>query len=278
MRGVEPELQTDRQWQAAGDFIFGGAGAGLLFFTALAACSNSLWLYWAGLPALVLIGMGLVCAWLELGRKLTSDSVFQGVRTSWTGREAVTTSALFAVALATVVWRLPRLALMAAPLALTYIYCQARMLKAAKGIPAWREPAIVPLIVATGLTEGASAFLIVSAWFSSGPAWVVSALLALVGARLMVWTIYHSRLTAPGAAPKGTGRVLKEMQHRMRLAGHLLPLGFLAMAVYVMPIGNTLIAPLAGLLALSMGWFLKFSLVTRAAYSQGFAIPTAPPG
>ena len=44
---------------------------------------------------------------------------------------------------------------LAAALALAFIYCQARMLQAAKGIPAWREPLLVPLMVVTGLAEGA---------------------------------------------------------------------------------------------------------------------------
>jgi phenylacetyl-CoA:acceptor oxidoreductase subunit 2 len=33
---------------------------------------------------------------------------------------------------------------------------------------------------------------------------------------------------------------------------------------------------IAGLLALATGWYLKFVLVTRAAYNQGFALPQLP--
>ena len=41
------------------------------------------------------------------------------------------------------------------------------MLQAAKGIPAWREPLTVPLIVATGLAEGGGLWLLLAA--ASGP-------------------------------------------------------------------------------------------------------------
>ena len=33
---------------------------------------------------------------------------------------------------------------------------------------------------------------------------------------------------------------------------------------------------LAGLAALAAGWRLKFALVTRAAYNQGFSLPQLP--
>jgi DMSO reductase anchor subunit len=44
---------------------------------------------------------------------------------------------------------------MAALLGVLFLYCQGRILQASKGIPAWREPKIVPLILATGFVEGA---------------------------------------------------------------------------------------------------------------------------
>jgi hypothetical protein len=45
---------------------------------------------------------------------------------------------------------------------LAFVYCQARILQAATGIPAWREPLIVPLIVATGLAEGAGLWMLLA--------------------------------------------------------------------------------------------------------------------
>ena len=35
-------------------------------------------------------------------------------------------------------------------------------------------------------------------------------------------------------------------------------------------------ALLAGLAAIASGWWLKFALVTRAAFNQGFALPRLP--
>jgi hypothetical protein len=41
-----------------------------------------------------------------------------------------------------------------------FLYCQARILRAAKGIPAWRTPWVVPLIVLSGLAEGGALLLL----------------------------------------------------------------------------------------------------------------------
>jgi hypothetical protein len=37
-----------------------------------------------------------------------------------------------------------------------------------------------------------------------------------------------------------------------------------------------LMAPLGGLAALAAGWWLKFALVTRASFNQGFSLPQLP--
>ena len=58
------KLQTHWDWRAAGNFMFGGTGCGLILMSAAASYPNSL--PWAlGLQALAFIGlgvMGLRCA------------------------------------------------------------------------------------------------------------------------------------------------------------------------------------------------------------------------
>src|SRR6185369_6100447 len=63
-----------------------------------------------------------------------------------------------------------------------------------KGIPAWRTPAIVPLMVTTGLAEGAGLFLV-----GTGQEFAAIAVVLLVVLRGLAWRSYMARLQADGA-------------------------------------------------------------------------------
>ena len=86
--GPNPWQQTNWDWRAAGNFIGGGAGSGLIMFTALAGVEGTAAAVLL-LVGLALVGLGLACVWLELGRPLGSSasgaahagSVLQGVVT-----------------------------------------------------------------------------------------------------------------------------------------------------------------------------------------------------
>jgi phenylacetyl-CoA:acceptor oxidoreductase subunit 2 len=273
MRGVEPARQRHWDWRAAANFIGGGSAAGLFFFAAVASHEQGSWLLRAAPLAPMLVLVGLCCVASELGRPLRASNVFRRWRTSWMSREAIAVATFLPAAVATVVLRSPTVAWLAALLGLALLYCQARMLKAARGIPAWREPAIVPLIFATGLVEGGGMFVILSAAFGAVPGAALLALFALIAARLLVWGSYQARVGIPGAAPRGTVAILAEIRLPLEIAGHLLPLGLLMIAL----VANSPIAASGGaVLALAAGWYLKLTLVTRAAYDQGFAIARAP--
>ncbi len=96
------------------------------------------------LAGLGLVGLGLLCVWLEIGRPLRALNVFRKPGASWMSREAMVSLLLFplglGLALGLRTWAAPLLFV-----ALGYLYCQARMVQAGKGIPAWREPLTVPL-------------------------------------------------------------------------------------------------------------------------------------
>jgi phenylacetyl-CoA:acceptor oxidoreductase 26-kDa subunit len=275
MRAAEPELQNYWNWKAAGNFIAGGAGSGLLFFTAVTAQQNSAWLSRAGFAALALIAAGLVCVFLELGRPLRSLNVIFRPQTSWMSREALVAGPMFAAGAAAVLFNLPGLALIAGVLALALLYCHARLLNAAKGIPAWREPATVPLIFVTGLTEGAAVFVLIAAAFGSVPLSVIATLAILVVARLLVWRTYRTRILVPGAAPIKTVEALNPIHQQLTIVGHVSPLALLMIAA-VAPVVGTPLAAVGSLLALAAGWHLKYMLITRASYNQGFAISRSP--
>ena len=91
----QPWQQQHWDWRAAGNFICGGAGGGLIVFTALpvatgAAGSRALLL----VAGIALVGIGLLCVWLELGRPLRALNVFRNPRTSWMTREAIAATLL----------------------------------------------------------------------------------------------------------------------------------------------------------------------------------------
>jgi phenylacetyl-CoA:acceptor oxidoreductase subunit 2 len=149
----------------------------------------------------------------------------------------------------------------AALAALAFLFCQAMILRASKGIPAWRMPEVVPLVLCTGLAEGTGALLAMDAQ----PA--VPALLGLaVIARALAWFRYRGELRQPGAraALEPAGALLVWL-------GTVAPLALLLVSLLVPQA-----AALAGLAALAAGWRLKFVLVARASFNQGFTLPKLP--
>jgi phenylacetyl-CoA:acceptor oxidoreductase subunit 2 len=69
--------------------------------------------------------------------------------------------------------------------------------------------------------------------------------------------------------------VLRPFGAKFEMLGQLLPEMLIVMVIFsgaVLP-GLTFAA---GLVALVTGWWLKFTLVARAAYNQGFALPVLP--
>jgi phenylacetyl-CoA:acceptor oxidoreductase 26-kDa subunit len=272
---VEPGLQTLWDWRAAVQFSCGGAGTGLLFFTALAATADPAWLWRGGLPAMLLIGIGLFSVWIKLGQRWRATLVVLNPRHSWMSREALLSLPLGFFGLAAILLGSPYLALVAGLTGLAFLYAQAQILKAAAGIPAWREPRIVPLIVVTGLSEGAALLLAAGVFFATAVAWLPLLLLLLVALRLWIWQAYQYRLARPGAAPRATVETLAQAQPALLFAGHVLPLLALPLAFLVPPLA--VVAHLVAAAAvLGGGWYLKFILITRAAYTQGYAIARAP--
>ena len=272
--GPVPWQQAHWDWRAAGNFICGGAGAGLIVFAALSGAYGSA-LTVLLLGGMALVGLGLLCVWLELGRPLRALHVFLNPRTSWMTREACAATLLMPVTLAAAAG-LPGWQWFAAALALLFVFCQGRMLQAAKGIPAWREPLVVPLLLLTGLAEGSGLWLVALPVQAAGQPLLLALAGALVLARVAVWRAYRSRLAARAAAPALAA--VDAAGRRLQIAGTWLPLVLLAL-VGSGSIGAALAAPLlvvAGLLASVAGGWLKFTLITRAAFNQGFALVHLP--
>jgi phenylacetyl-CoA:acceptor oxidoreductase subunit 2 len=200
--------------------------------------------------------------------------VYFNPRQSWMTREAMVAAVLFPTGLAAM--GAPSLRGAVLLLALGFVYCQARMLQAAKGIPAWREPMLVPLVVVTGLAEGGGLFLLAQPRHAAADGALLALFGALVLARLAIGIAYRRRLrrvAARGAlaALDRTGRVLLYAGTMPALAAVLL----VASGALGGGAAWTLLAA-GGALAAAAGAHFKHTLVTRAGFNQGFALAHLP--
>ena len=265
-----PRRQGFWDWRAACNFIFGGAGAGTLVCAAVMPSPG------AGLVllGLALVCCGLLCVWFEIGRPWRATNVFLHAGSSWMSRESIVALPLLGAGLGAVWYGGRWLPWITAALALAYVYSQARMLQAARGIPAWRHPRVVPLMVATGLAEGAGLCIVAQLLLAPGqlPGWAALPLVGLVLLRELAYVAYLAGL-GPAEAPVQARATLAQFGRRL--------IGLDVVVVLAAALGTfeprlAWAVGLAGLLvALAGGWF-KLTLVTRAAYHQGLALPLTP--
>ena len=271
--GPKPWIQLNWDVRAALNFILGGTGGGFLLFAAFVPAPPELGRA-ALLLGLALVGAGLASVWLEIGRKLRAVHVFFNPFTSWMTRESFVAVLLFASGLAAAWFASAQLAALTAGAALGFVYCQGRILRASKGIPAWREPTITWLIFWTAIAEGAGLYLVFAALCGAGvPPLAAAGLVLAVVARGVAWSVYRRRVQADlipqaRAALEPAGRQLYQL-------GAIVPLALLLAGGAVEQFA-AVAAPLAGIAALAAGWRFKFVLMVRASFNQGFALPRIP--
>jgi phenylacetyl-CoA:acceptor oxidoreductase 26-kDa subunit len=270
--GPKPWHQSNWDFRAALNFIFGGAGAGLLVIVAFSGLAGDA-LRAEVVLGMALIGAGLTSVWFEIGRPLRAIHVGFNPFTSWMTRESYAAGAVFALGLTAAWLGIPALAQAAALAALVFAYCQGRMLRAAKGIPAWRVPALAWLILTTALAEGAGLFVVVAALFDMPAKGVLGYFSLALVARGLAWSIYRGSVAKSAARPAlaaldRAGKILVQF-------GTVAPLALLLLALFAPDIVRIAVC-LAGIAALATGWQFKFVLITRAAYNQGFALPHLP--
>jgi phenylacetyl-CoA:acceptor oxidoreductase subunit 2 len=249
--------QSSWDWRAAANFMLGGTGAGLIVAAGFVQDET----HYPVMLALGLVAAGLGAVWLEIGRKLRAIHVFFNPFTSWMTRESLAAVLLFGFGVAHLAFRQPWTQFAAALAALAFVYCQARILREAKGIPAWRAPEVMPLVLATSLAEGSGLALL----FHPDSFALALFAVALIG-RVMAWSGYRAALKQPAsrAALESAGKALVQI-------GTIVPLALVLGGIFVPQA-----AVLAGIAAIITGWRLKFVLVTRAAFNQGFTLPQLP--
>jgi Fe-S-cluster-containing dehydrogenase component/DMSO reductase anchor subunit len=275
-RGVEPSQQQHWDWKAAGNFICGGMGSGLFLFTAAAS------LYYReltplGLLALGLVALGLFLVLLKIGRPLRSIYVLRQPQRSWMAREAWIAAFLFPLA-GLALWSQAAALLVAAAVAAALFLCsQAMILREAKGIPAWRVFWIVPLVIVTGLAEGSGLFLAAVAPIAAfDPLVQLAAVIAvaLAALRALIWRSYLAVLATEGA-PTRTLAILHEFRSWFFVGGLAVPFGLIVPGI-TMGIAPDVLFAIAGMCIVITGAVLKFIVVTRAGFNQGFALVHTP--
>jgi len=267
---IAPRRQTNWDWRAAGNFIAGGSGGALLLWASLAGLLGGEVRPLLG-AGMALVALGLSCVWFEIGRPWRALNTFRHGATSWMTREAIVALLLFGCG-SLALWSAQRVLVTATGLlGLAFLYAQARILTANKGIPAWRQPRSLPLVLVTGLTEGA-ALLVCASWFEPRLATASSLLALLAALRLYVWRRYLAAMVHE-AAPAGAIKALRRIDGAFRWAGNALPALLALLAGWT---GSPGVAAVAALLAALAGWRCKYALICEAAFTQGFVLPRLP--
>jgi len=271
--GPRPWIQLHWDVRAALNFILGGTGGGFLLFAAFVPLAPRL-AQGALLLGLALVAAGLTSVWMEIGRKLRAVHVFFNPFTSWMTRESFVAVLLFGSGLSAAWSGSAQLAALTALVAVGFIYCQGRLLRASKGIPAWREPTITWLIFWTAVAEGAGLFLVFTALAGmTVPTLAGGSLVLAVVARGVAWSVYRRRVEAD-LVPKARA-ALEPAGKQLYQLGAIVPLALLLTGGAIEGFA-TAAAVLAGIAALAAGWRFKFVLLVRASYNQGFALPHVP--
>jgi len=271
--GPRPWLQLHWDARAAANFILGGTGAGLTTLAAFAPFGARMHEI-TMLAGLALVAAGLASVWMEIGRKLRAVHVFFNPFTSWMTRESFAALALFAIGISAVWTGTPLLYALTSPAALGFVYCQGRILRASKGIPAWREPTVTWLVFWTAICEGAGLLLAFAVLAGSQiPAFAPGALALAVAARALAWSVYRGRVEST-LAPRARA-ALEPAGKQLYQLGAVAPLALLVVGGAVDAFASVA-AALAGIFALATGWRFKFVLVVRASFNQGFALPRLP--
>lgn len=272
------ELQRFWDFRAGMNFVMGGMSSGLVVMATLAhfvaGLSDTALLYLT-VAAGVGMAVGLGFVFFEIGRKLRFWRVLLRPQSSWMTRETYAVALFYPALVADVLWPGPVLHLVVALAAAGFLYSQARILHAAKGIPAWRTDVMPVMLVLTGLLEGVGLLGIASglaSWRFETSLGFISAWgagLALVNA--LLWQRYVAFAKQRAIPPLGRDE-LHRITPTLRLIGHFAPLVLFALAA---GFSYSMLA-IAGAFAVAGGALWKFTVITRASHQQGFALPKMP--
>ena len=272
--------QTFWDIRACLNFTFGGASTGLVIIAWLAYVAGGL--TQEGLTIINLLAgggmaIGLFSVFLEIARKARFLYVLRRPQTSWMTRETYAVVVFYPALMAQLLWPSEIVNLIIMLAAAAFLYCQGRILHAAKGIPAWRVNQMPWMLILTGLFEGAGLLAIAADLFPGLKDGAIVAagcggILAVTNA--LLWQRYISRANANNIPPLAI-RALREQTLGLIIIGHILPILGFAIFLSLTP-DQPIIAAIAGFCAIVGGANWKRTVITRACHQQGFALPKVP--
>lgn len=109
---------------------------------------------------------------------------------------------------------------------------------------------------------------------AAGWAWLAFSVLLLL--RLVLWSAWRKRLQTAAAAMESLGAIDAAGRHLQASSFAALAAALVVLASPLGDAGQQGLQAAAGVLALAGGLWFKFTLVTRAAYTQGFTLPHLP--
>jgi len=272
------QRQTFWDYRAAMNFIMGGMSSGLAvmaYLAHLAAGLRTQALLVLYLVAAAGVAIGLFFVFLKIGRKARFLNVLRRPQTSWMTRETYFVAVFYPALAADVIWPHPVLHLLVALAAAGFLMSQAFILFMCKGIPAWRTPLVPPLLVSIGLFEGTGLLMLATVAF---PAWhsTIIALLATATALALVttglWQGYGASAATQGIGPLARRSVRPGTHYFVRISGYLLIPLLIASIFLEIPY----VLAIMGLYMAVAGAVLKYLLIVRAGYYQGYALPMMP--
>lgn len=275
--------QSFWDFRAAMNFMLGGTGSGMAIVSMIGhfrwGWSEPLLLNLL-LTAGVLMAIGLFFVFLEIGRKARFLKVLLRPQSSWMTRETYFAALFYPALFVDWFWPQPWLHAIVGSTALGFLLCQARILYAGKGIPAWRAPLIPWLLVLSGLLEGCGLLLLILGVIpnltSLNPEMLAlgSALAITTG---VLWIAYGVTARRKGIPPLAR-RVINKATPAIGVSGHLVPIIGLFIIAYPgdLLISEQTAAIIAGLGAVAGGLLWKYAVVTWASFEQGFALPNLP--
>lgn len=272
---IEPgPVQKVWDWRAAMNFVLGGMSAGLFLLAYagyLMGAYDTTTLLGIDVAAGAIMGAGLFCVFLKLGRRFRFWRVATRWQSSWMTRETYFVGVIYPALLANLLWPNTVLHALIAAAAAGFLVCQANILHAAKGIPIWREPIIVPLLIVTGLLEGAGLLALAGAvtGFLKGNYLPLVATIVVLAPTMAVLSLRYLPLTR-----KTTHGEVEAIAQPVLLVGQLLP--SLVVVIAAMAPDNTtraILVGIAGLVMVLTGALWKYTIIVRAAHFQGHQIP-----
>ncbi|MCP4412019.1 MAG: phenylacetyl-CoA:acceptor oxidoreductase [Gammaproteobacteria bacterium] len=269
--GPWPRLQKIWDIRAACNFIGGGTGSGLLILSAILIVMEQ--------PFQLLILTGVICillgmfmVFLEIGKPWRSLNVFFHPQTSWMTREGIIIIPLLLSTGFIYLFQDHSLNKIVAGMmglfAVTFLYCQVRILQAAKGIPAWCHPALKPYIFISGLAEALGVAVILPG--TDSQLLLISLALALL-IRFILWRNYSQKLHSEKRT-EASCKVIDGIFQKV-LITHCLALALLISFWFT---GSTIVLVISGVLTTSIGWYCKIIIITKAAQTRSFLIPRTP--